>query len=99
MAPAMEASKSAVSLRMGGTAERRLIMSKPPVHTVPHEDGWANRREGASRVSKIFPTKAAAQEAGRETARREETEHLIHRKDGTIGERNSYGNDPYPPRG
>ncbi len=29
---------------------------------------------------------------------REKTEHLIHKKDGTIGERNSYGNDPYPPR-
>lgn len=30
---------------------------KPPVHTVPHGDGWANRREGASRVSKTFNTK------------------------------------------
>jgi len=72
---------------------------KPPVHTVPHGDGWANRREGADRVSKVFPTKAEAQEAGRETARREHTEHLIHKRDGTIGERNSYGNDPRESRG
>jgi hypothetical protein len=72
---------------------------KPPVHTVPHGDGWANRREGASRVSKTFDTKAAAEGAGRRTARSDKTEHLIHKKDGTIGERNSYGNDPHPPPG
>ena len=70
-----------------------------PVHTEPHEGGWANRREGADRVSKIFDTKQDAQEAGRTTARREGVEHIIHKKDGTIGERNSYGNDPNPPKG
>ena len=48
---------------------------------------------------KVFPTKAAAQAAGRETARRERTEHIIHKKDGEIGSRNSYGNDPHPPKG
>lgn len=74
-------------------------MSNRPVHTVPHGDGWANRRSGSNRVAKTFPTKAAAQAAGRNTARREHTEHFVHRRDGTIGERNSYGNDPYPPRG
>lgn len=72
---------------------------KPPVHTVPHEDGWANRREGSDRVSRTFDTKRAAQEAGRETARRENTEHVIHNRDGKISEKNSYGNDPNPPKG
>lgn len=74
-------------------------MSNEPVHTVPHGGGWANRRAGAARVSKTFRTKAEAQAAGRDTARRERTEHFIHRKDGQIGERNSYGNDPHPPLG
>lgn len=74
-------------------------MAKKPVHTVKHGDGWANRRAGAERVSKTFDTKAEAQAAGRKTASRERTEHLVHRTDGTIGERNSYGNDPHPPRG
>jgi hypothetical protein len=72
---------------------------QPPVHTVPHDDGWANRREGSSRVSKIFSTKAEAQAAGRETARNEETEHFIHGLNGRIQDRDSYGNDPYPPPG
>ena len=75
------------------------MAKKPPVHTVPHGDGWGNRREGAERVSKTFRTKAEAQAAGRATAQREKTEHLIHKKDGTIGDRNSYGNDPHPPPG
>lgn len=37
---------------------------KPPVHTVPHGDGWANRREGSFRVAKTFARKADAQAAG-----------------------------------
>ncbi len=72
---------------------------KPPVHTVPHDDGWANLREGADRVSKTFPTKQEAQDAGRDTAKREHTEHVVHKKDGTIGEKNTYGPDPHPPKG
>ena len=74
-------------------------MKKPPVHTVSHGDGWANKREGSSRVSKVFPTKAAAQAAGRKTAKREKTEHIIRNKNGRIASRNSYGRDPYPPKG
>jgi hypothetical protein len=50
-------------------------------------------------VSRVFPTKAEAQDAGRRTARRERVEHLIHSRDGAIAERNSYGPDPFPPRG
>jgi hypothetical protein len=69
-------------------------MAKMNVWTIPHGDAWANKREGAKRVSRVFPTKAAAQAAGRKTAMREKVEHLIHNKDGQVGERNSYGNDP-----
>jgi hypothetical protein len=76
-----------------------MMARKPPVHTVPHGDGWANRREGSTRVTKKFATKAEAQAAGRETARRDKTEHLIHKRDGTVGQRNSYGNDPRGSRG
>jgi ketosteroid isomerase-like protein len=64
------------------------------VWTVPHGDGWANRRADAKRVSKVFATKAKAQAAGRKTAMRARVEHLIHSRDGKVAERNSYGNDP-----
>ncbi|MEA2358522.1 MAG: hypothetical protein QOI62_1782 [Solirubrobacteraceae bacterium] len=43
--------------------------------------------------------KAEAPATGRQMARDRRVEHLIHNLDGTIGERNSYGDDPYPPRG
>jgi hypothetical protein len=74
-------------------------MAKANVHTVPHEDGWANRREGAKRASRIFRTKAEAEAAGRRTAVREKVEHLIQNRDGQIGERNSYGPDPRRTKG
>jgi hypothetical protein len=68
-------------------------MPTKPVHTVPHGNGWANMREDVKRVFKVFETKAQAQAAGRKTAMREKVEHLIHNRDNTIAERNSYGND------
>jgi hypothetical protein len=37
--------------------------------------------------------------AARETARREQSEVIIQGEDGQIRERNSYGNDPHPPKG
>jgi len=75
------------------------MTKKPAVHTVKHGDGWANRRAGSDRVSRVYRTKQEAQQAGRETARRQSTEHIIHNRDGRISERNSYGNDPHPPKG
>lgn len=74
------------------------MADKEDIHTVPHGDGWANRREGAERVSKTFETKAEAEAAGREQARRAEVDHISHRRDGTMGEQRSYGNDPNPPK-
>lgn len=50
-------------------------------------------------MSKKFDTKAEAQNAGRATARRDKTEHLIHNNDDSIGSRISYGDDRYPPKG
>lgn len=65
-------------------------MSKSNVHTVPHGDGWANRREGNSRVSATYDTQAQAQAAGRETSIRDGVEHLIHGQNGQIRGRNTY---------
>jgi hypothetical protein len=66
---------------------------------VRHGDRWAQRGEGNSRVTRTFETQQQAINAARETARREKSELLIHGEDGQIRERNSYGNDPNPPRG
>jgi hypothetical protein len=69
------------------------------IHVVPHDGGWATRREGASRAGSVHGTQAAATEAARTTAVRERGEVIIHRPDGRIRDANSYGNDPFPPKG
>jgi hypothetical protein len=68
------------------------------VHTVPNKGGagWVNEENG--KVISTHQTKETAVKAGRTVARREEVEHTIHRRDGTIGEKNSYGKDSDPPK-
>jgi hypothetical protein len=63
------------------------------VHTVYKDGEWVNQIEGGDEVSR-HATKDEAVERGRELARQRQTEHVIHNQDGTIAERNSYGNDP-----
>lgn len=75
-------------------------MTKKPVHTVPNKNGgWDNKREGAARASNHAETKADAMKSGKELAKNNKTEHFIHNRDGKIALKNSYGNDPFPPRG
>ncbi|MBF4162577.1 DUF2188 domain-containing protein [Nocardioides acrostichi] len=70
------------------------------VHVTPREDGrWSVSRDNASRASSVHDTQADAASAGRSTARRDQVEFLLHGRDGRIRERDSYGNDPYPPKG
>ena len=69
-------------------------------HVVTHGDGWAVRGEGNSRVTSIHDTQQEAIDAGREIARNQGGELLIHGRNGQIRQRDSSGNnDPYPPRG
>lgn len=73
-----------------------MANKRPPVFTVPSGNGWANKQAGKE-VSG-HRTKAAAETEGRRHAKRDETEHVILKSNGQIGEKNSYGNDPCPPK-
>ena len=68
-------------------------------HVVPHPDGWAVKGEGNQWATSVHRTQAEAEGAGREIALNNHSELLIHNKQGRIRQRNSYGNDPYPPTG
>lgn len=70
----------------------------PNYHVVPHGEGWAVRREGAERVSSQHGTQGDAIERGRELAQESGGELRTHRRDGTIRDSDSYGNDPNPPK-
>lgn len=68
-------------------------------HIVPHPEGWAVKSEGSNKATNVFETQQEAIERGREIAINQQSELLIHNREGKIRERNSYGNDPYPPKG
>ena len=74
-------------------------MSKKGQHVVPSGDKWSVRRAGASRASGTYGTQDEAIQKAKEIARNQGTELYIHGRDGRIRERNSYGNDPFPPKG
>lgn len=67
-------------------------------HVVPHEEGWAIRGEGNQRVTSVHDTQQQAAERAREIAINQRSEVVIHRRDGTIRDSDSYGRDPNPPR-
>lgn len=68
-------------------------------HVVPHGNGWAVRGAGNSRVTSTYDTQADAVARGREIAQNQHSELLIHGRNGQIRARDSYGNDPFPPKG
>lgn len=65
-------------------------MEKRSNHVIPSSAGWAVRKFGAERASKIFDTKAKAVQYGRELSKSEQTELYIHKNNGMIQNRNSY---------
>ena len=73
-------------------------MAKRDYHVVPHNEGWAVRREGSERASSLHRTQGQAIEAGRSLAQNQHTELVIHRPNGQIRDSDSYGNDQIPPR-
>ena len=58
--------------------------------------GLGNRNK---RPSGSHPTKPPAIVQARKLAQRNKSELVIHTQDGKIGDRRSYRNDPFPPRG
>lgn len=73
-------------------------MAKRNVHVVPHEAGWAVRKDGAERASSVHSTQAEAADAGRRAAKAERSELRIHGRDGKIRDSDSFGRDPHPPK-
>jgi hypothetical protein len=75
---------------------------KKPIIVGPHKKDsgtteWTVKPAGQTPVS-THRTQAAAIEAGRREAKRKETELLIQGRNGQIRSKDSYGNDPNPPK-
>ena len=68
-------------------------------HVTPRRDGWQVKDAGNSRATVVTSTQREAIRVGKEIAKNQGSELFVHNKQGQIRERNSYGNDPYPPKG
>lgn len=64
----------------------------------PRGEQWAVHGEGNTRDTKLFDTQRAAAEYARQIAQRQQSEVIIQRPDGRIRSKDSYGNDPCPPK-
>ena len=73
-------------------------MSKKNVHVVPSGNGWAVKQEGKATPVSNHRTQGAAEDAGRQIAKSNESELVIHRPNGQIRDKDSFGNDPCPPK-
>lgn len=68
-------------------------------HVVPRKGKWGVRKAGAERTTRVYDTQDEAIREARKIAQNQGTELYIHGRDGRIRERNSYGSDPFPPKG
>lgn len=75
-------------------------MSNKSTHVVPNpKGGWDIKKSGGERSSGHFNTKKEAIDRARQISQNQDSELVIHNKDGTISQKDSHGNDPYPPKG
>jgi len=69
------------------------------VFVSPDGEDWKVKVVGNQKASAICDTKAEAVERAKEIAQNQRLELLVQNLNGTIGWRNSYGNDPRKSKG
>lgn len=69
-------------------------------HVTPHPNGgWQVKGANNSRATVRTGTQKQAINIAKTIAKNNHSEVVIHNKQGVIREKNSYGNDPHPPKG
>lgn len=67
-------------------------------HVTPKNGAWQVIGAGNSKATKLFDTQKDAISYGREIAKNQKSELVIHNKQGKIRDKDSYGNDNCPPK-
>ncbi|MCF0052065.1 DUF2188 domain-containing protein [Dyadobacter sp. LJ53] len=68
-------------------------------HVTKHTSGgWQVKGAGNEKATKVVDTQKQAISAATQIARNQKSEVVIHGRDGQIRDKDSYGNDPNPPR-
>ncbi|MEN9920495.1 MAG: hypothetical protein RL538_388 [Candidatus Parcubacteria bacterium] len=69
------------------------------IHVTKHEEGWQAKEAGSKNPMATFSKQSDAINFGTSFAKLNGTELFVHGRNGQIRERNSFGNDPFPPKG
>lgn len=77
---------------------RRWKNGTKNIHVIKNNDAWQVKREGSQRASKNFDTQKEAIQYAIPGTKKDHVEVVIHGRDGKIRDKDSYGNDPIPPR-
>lgn len=75
------------------------MANKRNQHVTPRGDQWTVTGAGSERATRIVDTQREAINIARTIAENQRTELIIHGQNGRIRERDSHGNDSFPPRG
>jgi hypothetical protein len=67
-------------------------------HVVKADEGWGVRGAGNERLTSTHKTQTGAIKAARDIAINQKSEVVIHGLDGKIRDKDSYGDDPHPPK-
>lgn len=69
-------------------------------HVTPHPNGgWQVKGAGNTKATVRTKTQKESINIARSISVNQKSELIIHRTNGRIREKNSYGNDSFPPRG
>jgi hypothetical protein len=83
------------SAATGRFVHKSTALTRPASqHVVYTENGWSVRKSNASRAGRVFDTQKEAVGYAKDVAQREGADLYIHRADGTIREKDSYGSQP-----
>jgi uncharacterized protein DUF2188 len=61
---------------------KKTTRSNKRIHVISRDGGWAVKKEGSSRASKIYSTKDAAVRGAKKTSKGQDV--VVHKKDGSI---------------
>lgn len=70
---------------------------KNNIHVIKDKNGWSMKKENEEN-KKYFSTKEEALTYSKNEAKKDKVELIIHNENGIISNKNSYRNDPYPPK-
>ena len=68
-------------------------------HVTPRGDQWQVKGAGNQKATAVTQTQQQAINIARDIAKNQKSELVIHGQNGQIRQKDSFGNDPYPPKG